>query len=144
MGIPTELRDAWVSKRQSYTPMMAASPNEKGIRASDNSTRGKFHFLNKHYEFLMRKSKCPLRSLLFTRFCCSTFYNAEAVQAGFKTAVVSGVVTAVPTVIISLNLIKYSTIDITFMHSKDLLTEHVHSTFLLCQISNKIIQNNSI
>ncbi|KAF3326555.1 early nodulin-93-like protein [Carex littledalei] len=66
MGIPTELRDAWVNKRQSYTntTMMAASPIEKSILDSDNSIR-------------------------------------EAVQSGFKAALVSGVAAAVPTVIFS-------------------------------------------
>ncbi|KAJ3702293.1 hypothetical protein LUZ61_005998 [Rhynchospora tenuis] len=39
MGIPSELRDAWVNKRNSYTSMMAASPNEKKIIDSDNSIR---------------------------------------------------------------------------------------------------------
>ncbi|XP_078164440.1 early nodulin-93-like [Carex rostrata] len=64
MGIPTELRDAWVNKRQSYTntTMLAASPIEKSILDSDNSIH-------------------------------------EAVQSGFKAALVSGVAAAVPTVI---------------------------------------------
>ena len=67
MGIPTELRDAWVNKRQSYTntTMMAASPIEKSIlQDSDNSIRGKFPFQYEHCSELMKTLRCqpPLNS----------------------------------------------------------------------------------
>lgn len=161
MGIPTELRDAWVNKRQSYTDttMMAASPIEKSILDSDNSIRGKFPFQSEHCSKLMKILRCqpPLNSsshfsiflqkfsIFFSKFknyagnsCvqlnillkrvkkipisdaqfsfinksyfqCTIlfywqnlwFYNAEAVQSGFKAALVSGVAAAVPTVIFS-------------------------------------------